>query len=177
VTWLLGADTDVPSLGGLLGGRLGAVTIGQALHWMDHEKLFPALSPLLRAGGGIAVVTNGEPLWLQDSDWSRSLKAMLEDWLGHPVQNACGTDFATQERYQAALAEAGYVVGTRTIEYAAELTVDQIAGGVFSAIPADRLPAREARPAFAERIRSAVGPYGPHIEDVRVRLLTGVHPG
>jgi ubiquinone/menaquinone biosynthesis C-methylase UbiE len=34
-SWLLGADTDIPALAALLGSRLaGAVTIGQALHWM-----------------------------------------------------------------------------------------------------------------------------------------------
>jgi SAM-dependent methyltransferase len=65
--WFLGADTDLPHLANLLGERsVAAITIGQALHWMDHETLFRAVKPLLRPGGGIAVVTNGTPLW-----WSR----------------------------------------------------------------------------------------------------------
>jgi trans-aconitate methyltransferase len=63
VTWLLGADTDTPALAALLGRqRAGAVTIGQALHWMRYRELFPGLAPLLRPGGGVAVVTNGTPL-------------------------------------------------------------------------------------------------------------------
>lgn len=48
-TWMLGADTDVPALGALLGERSLALTvIGQALHWMQHDELFRAVSPLLR---------------------------------------------------------------------------------------------------------------------------------
>jgi ubiquinone/menaquinone biosynthesis C-methylase UbiE len=75
VAWLLGADTDMPALAALLGDqRAGAVTIGQALHWMNYRELFPALLPLLRPGGGAAVITNGTPLWLQDSAWSRALR-------------------------------------------------------------------------------------------------------
>jgi ubiquinone/menaquinone biosynthesis C-methylase UbiE len=73
VSWVLGADTDLPALGRLLGDRsIGAVTIGQALHWMRYEELFRSTVSLLRAGGGVAVVTNGVPLWLQDTDWSRA---------------------------------------------------------------------------------------------------------
>jgi ubiquinone/menaquinone biosynthesis C-methylase UbiE len=35
VSWMVGADTDMPALGRLLGDQaVGAVTIGQALHWM-----------------------------------------------------------------------------------------------------------------------------------------------
>src|ERR1700753_581321 len=41
VSWMLGADTDVPALRSLLGERsIAAVTIGQALHWMTYEELF-----------------------------------------------------------------------------------------------------------------------------------------
>ncbi len=96
VGWLLGADADVPALTTALGpGRLGAVTVAQALHWMDHERLFAAARPLLRAGGGVVVVTNGEPLWLQDAAWSAALRQVLSDQLGVPLHRTCGTDTAS----------------------------------------------------------------------------------
>ena len=89
--WLLGADTDIPALAALLGGRrAGAVTIGQALHWMRYRELMPRLAPLLRPGGGIAVITNGTPMWLQDSPWSRALRSFLEPWLGRPGASSVG---------------------------------------------------------------------------------------
>ena len=76
---MLGADTDLPALQDLCGPRsVAAVTIGQALHWMRHEELFQAAVPLLRPGGGIAVVTNGTQLWLQDSARSRGLREFLD---------------------------------------------------------------------------------------------------
>ena len=43
MTWMIGADTDVPALHGLLGGNsVAAVTVGQALHWMSQPALFRA---------------------------------------------------------------------------------------------------------------------------------------
>jgi SAM-dependent methyltransferase len=92
VTWTVGADTDLPALGALLGGRsLAAVTIGQALHWMNHGELFRTVLPLVRAGGGVAVVTNGVPMWQQDSEWSRALRGCLEQRLGVRLTRTCGT--------------------------------------------------------------------------------------
>ncbi|QKV75610.1 trans-aconitate 2-methyltransferase [Amycolatopsis sp. Hca4] len=174
VGWLLGADSDVGALQAVLGPRrLAAVTVAQALHWMDHERLFAAVRPLLRPGGGVAVVTNGEPLWLQDTPWSAALRDVVSAYLGTLVHRTCGTDDASQERYAKALAAAGYAVSSTVVEYSAPLSVDELAGGVFSAMSPDQLPAPDARPAFTERIRAAVAPHGPLREHVRVRLLTG----
>ena len=174
--WLLGGDTDVAALSGLVGNRLAAVTIGQALHWMDHPTLFAALRPLFRPGGGIAVVTNGLPLWLQDSDWSRALRATLGDWLGQPLTSPCGTDEASHERYRTSLVDAGYVAGTQTVDYRSTLTPDEIIGGVYSALSEDRLPPNGERPAFESRLRTAIEPHAPYVEPVRVTLLTGRVP-
>ena len=55
-----------------------ALTIAQALYWMNHQDLFRAVVPLVRPGGGVAVVTNGTPLWLQETDWSRALREFLQ---------------------------------------------------------------------------------------------------
>jgi SAM-dependent methyltransferase len=175
VGWLLGSDADVvPTLRALVGeGGVAAVCIGQALHWMDHERLFAELRPLLRTDGGVAVVTNGVPLWLQDSSWSRALRSFLTEWLGAPVGRACGTDEASQAKYHAALAAAGFDVTTRRVEYAEELGLDQVIGGVYSALPVDRLPPSSQRGAFAERLAAALEGHVPFVEHVPVRMLIG----
>jgi trans-aconitate methyltransferase len=174
VSWLLGADTDLGALTAALGpGRLAAVTVAQALHWMDHERLFAAVRPLLRPGGGVAVVTNGAPLWLQDTAWSAALREVVSGYLGTPLHRTCGTDAASQERYADALSAAGYAVDLRVVEYATTLSVEEIVGGVFSAMSPEQLPAPDARPAFTERVREAVTPHGPLREQVRVRILAG----
>ncbi|MGW0799898.1 class I SAM-dependent methyltransferase [Streptomyces sp. NPDC002692] len=175
VTWVLGADTDVPVVGAAVGRRSLAMTvIGQALHWMRHEELFRTLAPLFRAGGGIAVVANGTPLWLQDRAWSRALRAFMEAHFGTTLQATCGSGAEDRRRYAKALRATGFTdVRETLIEYDTELTFDQLIGSVFSAIPAHELPRRDDRPAFAERMRRALPP-GPYPESVRVSVLTGL---
>jgi ubiquinone/menaquinone biosynthesis C-methylase UbiE len=173
-SWLLGADTDLAALAALLGDRrVAAVTVGQALHWMAYRELIPALVPLLRPGGGIAVITNGTPMWLQDAPWSRALRGFLAQWLGTSVTSACGTDDASQQRYHETMTEAGLEVTETRYEYTDELDLDRLVGGVYSALPAERLPPPGDRPAFADQIRRAVAAHAPFVEPVPVRLLLG----
>jgi SAM-dependent methyltransferase len=177
VAWLIGGDDDVPALAALLGGQsVAAVTIGQALHWMNDEALFRAVIPLLRARGGVAVVTNGTPLWLQDTDWSRAVRACLEKWLGTRPAAACGTDEQSQLRYQAHLAAAGFEVLSTAVDHDVDLTLDQIVGGIYSALPVRLLPSPADRPAFAERIRDALRPHEHVTEHVHVAILAGRLP-
>jgi SAM-dependent methyltransferase len=174
VAWLLGADTDMPALAALLGDqRAGAVTIGQALHWMNYRELFPALLPLLRPGGGAAVITNGTPLWLQDSAWSRALRGFLEQWLGTTLTNACGTDEASQQRYRDTMTAAGFDVTAASFEYTDDLDLEHLIGSLYSALPVQRLPAPDQRAAFADQVRRAVAPHERFTEPVRVKILLG----
>jgi SAM-dependent methyltransferase len=173
VMWMLGAGADIPALRRLLGDRsVGAVTIAQALHWMNRQDLFRAVVPLVRPGGGIAVVTNGTPLWLQETDWSRALRDFLEHWLGTTLTYACGTDEQSQRRYRDDLAAAGFEVVTTAVDYVASLDIDQLVGGVYSAM-GSRIPAASQRPAFAEQVRAAVAPQDRFSERVHVAILTG----
>ena len=172
-TWVVGADSDLPALGELING-VGAFTIGQALHWMDHERLFRAVAPMIRPGGGVAVVSNGTPLWLQDTGWSRALRGCLEEWFGERLTNPCGTDEASRQRYGDGLAAAGYAVSSTGVEYTDGLDLDRIVGGVYSAVSVDRLPPPDQRPDFAERIRRALEPHAPFTEHVRVAILSGL---
>jgi trans-aconitate methyltransferase len=173
VTWMLGADTDIPALRRLLGDRsAGAVTIAQALHWMSHQDLFRAVVPLVRPGGGIAVVTNGTPLWLQDADWSRALRAVLERWLGTTLADACGTDEQSQQRYRDDLRAAGYDVLPTAVDYVADLDIDQLVGSLYSAM-GSRIPAANQRPAFTEQVRAALAPRTHISEHVHVAIVAG----
>ena len=75
---------------------------------MNHQDLFQDVVPLLRPEGGVAVVTNETPLWLQETDWSRVLRDFLQHWLGTTLTHACGTDEQSQRRYRDDLAAAGF---------------------------------------------------------------------
>lgn len=174
VTWMLGTDADIPTVGTLTGDHsLAAVTVGQALHWMDHERLFHATRPFLRPGGGVAVITNGTPLWLQDTAWSHALRGFLENWLGRAPTGTCGTDETSQQRYRDSLIAAGYEVSATTVDYTDDLDTTQIIGGVYSALPAARLPTPDQRPHFAKQLRDTLQPHEPFTEHVKVTILTG----
>ncbi|HEX4091158.1 MAG TPA: hypothetical protein VHZ33_20800 [Trebonia sp.] len=96
---------------------------------MAYRELIPALVPLLRPGGGIAVITNGTPMWLQPTPWSQALRRFLAEWLGSTPAGACGTDDASQRRYRETLAEARLEVAETRYEYTDELDLDRLVGG------------------------------------------------
>jgi trans-aconitate methyltransferase len=176
-SWLLGADTDIPRLTALLGAHtVAALTVGQALHWMNHEELFKNATRLLRPQGGIAIVTNGTPLWQQRTAWSDALRAAMEEWLQTALTATCGTDEESQQIYARALGEAGYEVSAAHVDYVADLDVDAVIGGVFSAMSPDQMPSPSKRRVFDNRIRRSLAPHEPLREQVRVAILTGTRP-
>ena len=174
VTWVNGTDADLPALGALMGaGTVGLVTAATALHWMDVPTLLGVAFPLVRRGGGFAVVTNGKPLWMLDTAWSHSLAAFLESWTGHQLTHACGTDDEAQQRYRSLLERAGFTVSSTFVTYSDDLSIEQLVGAVLSTFSERRMPPDRA--VFAEALAEAVGD-GPFTEVVHVSLLCGVRP-
>jgi hypothetical protein len=99
-------------------------------------------------------IADGTPLWHQDSEWSHCLRAALEEWFHKTLTARCGTDRETQARYADALAKAGYEIPAFH-EYEAELELDDVLGGVHSALAADDVP-ENRRDAFADHIACAL---------------------
>jgi hypothetical protein len=132
-----------------------------------------ALAPLLRLGGGVAVITNGRPLWLHDSVCSRALCGFLEQWLDTALTSACGTDEASQQRYRDAMTAAGFEVTESSFDYTDDLDLDHLVGSLYSALQVQRLPPPDQRPAFTEQVRRVVAPQERFSEPVRVRMLLG----
>jgi SAM-dependent methyltransferase len=174
VTWQLGDDGDLRALNRVLGDRsIAVITIGQALHWMDRHALFDQARGMLRPGGGVAILTNGTPVWLQDSEWSRSVRSFLESWFDFEAIDPCGTDDPAQQRYRDELAGFGYVVQSERWTWTADLDFDQLLGSILSALGGDRLPVRAQRAAFTVGLREAVGPAERFTEPVPVSLIIG----
>ena len=175
IAWALGGSDDVPALAAVLGERsLAALTTGNAIHLIRHEELFSAALPLLRPGGGLAVVANGTPLWRQPAPWSRALRQGLEQWLDTSLVSCCGTDAAARERYRDALIAAGFTrVHEQAFDYSADLGFDELIGGVYSAMGGSSFPSPDQRAAFEEHIRRAVGPADQFTEHVSVAALIG----
>ena len=180
VTWMLGADDDVPALRGLLGAEaVAAVTVSNAIHLMNSARLFADLHDVLPPAGSIAVIANGTPVWLQDRPWSRALRRFLEERFATTIDSACGTDEPSRRRYRAELETAGFLTSDQHITYRDLVEFDWLAGNVYSAMPTEWLPAREDRPLFERHLHDALRsaqPDGDFIEDVRVAILLGRHP-
>jgi SAM-dependent methyltransferase len=175
IAWMLGADDGLPSLATVLGRRsLGAVTVGNAIHLMRPQGLFRSAAPLLRRGGGLAVIANGTPLWQQPAPWSRALRRGLEQWLDTRLVSCCGTDGPARRHYRDALLSAGFTgIHEEVTDYDATLTFDELVGGVYSAMPASMLPPPGQRPSFEEHLRHAIGPAERFTEHVHVAALIG----
>ncbi|WP_020666382.1 class I SAM-dependent methyltransferase [Amycolatopsis nigrescens] len=177
ISWVLGADRDVPTLEPLLGREsVDLVTIGTAAHWMDTDVLFRNLVPLLRPGGGIAVIANSIPVWNQRSRWALALRELAAKWFGVRDFPSCGTSEAERERYRDELAAAGLSVsGEQLFDYTEQLDIEQVIGSFYSAAPLDRLNS-DQRPSFDGEIKNALlaaEPAGLFTEFVPVRVLTG----
>jgi SAM-dependent methyltransferase len=176
VTWVLGSDEQVPCLEFLLGKEsLDLVTIGQALHWMDPVPLFAALARLLRPGGGIAVIANGTPVWVQETTWGPTLVAVARNWFDGLTFPTCGSSPDERARYQSLLVDAGFTVEEHAIDYSEEFTVDEVIGSFYSATPLERLDGTQ-RADFDADLRAALlaaQPDGRFVEEVPVRTLIG----
>jgi SAM-dependent methyltransferase len=165
--WLLAGDADVARLPLLAG--LDAVTIAQAIHLLDRPLLFRSLATSMSPRGRIAIIANGSPLWLRELDWSRALRAYLEEWLGAPVSSSCGTDAASRAGFRAELAAAGFPAAVEvSYDYTESHSLGRIAGNVCSALSPAQLPSSSS--SFEDGLRAALGP-GPFAEDVRVSIL------
>jgi SAM-dependent methyltransferase len=171
VDWILGTADDLEAISARC-GPVGAVTLANAIHLVDRARLFTAAKTALRVGGGLAIIANGTPLWLQDTDWSRALRTYLERWLGIELVNHCGTDDDTRSVYRRELSALGYGTEEFRVDYTDVLTLDQIVGGVFSAM-SDKIPAPGDRNRFASEVGRALGDAAPYTEQVNVRALIG----
>ena len=160
VVAVLGAHTDLPQLGRLL-PPLGAVVVGNALHWMDEAATLTAAAALLRPGGGLAVVTQGPPLWLGPAPWQQAVRGALEAHLG-PVTATCGSD-ATALAERVGLLE-GQGLAVRVSSWRADHVVDTdwVVGHLGSALPGDALTG-ELRTALAAALAEH---HGPLVEQV-----------
>lgn len=171
VEWMLGSAEEVAAICANYRG-VAAITLANAIHLVDRERLFSEARTVLPRGRALAIIANGTPLWLQDAAWSRALYGFLERWLGLSLTSHCGTDDDTRTIYGTELSAAGYDVADVRVDYTGTLTLDQIVGGVFSAM-SDRLPAAADRDRFATELRRAMPDAAPYAEHVAVRTLIG----
>ena len=156
---VLASDGDLDLIETMYGGRLAVIAVANALHWMDAQRVFLRSRALLRDGGGLAIVSQGPPMWLSGAAWSRQLRAFLERWTGSPVEDHCGTDRAALDARVGLLEAAGYE-RIEVVEHSYETAVDvaYVEGHVRSAMSESVLPP-ERHGEFADRLSADLEPH------------------
>ena len=173
----LAADRDLAVIATIFGASLGAVSVGNALHWMDTARVVAQCRALLRLGGALIIISQGPPMWLADSAWSRELRGYLENWTDEAVSAMCGTDRATLAQRACGLRECGYEP-VEIVEHVYENEVDlmYVAGHLRSAMSESTLPPeREAefQAGLNDALRSHLE-HGPLIERIEATALIGI---
>ncbi|MFF5216010.1 hypothetical protein [Micromonospora sp. NPDC000442] len=90
------------------------------------------------------------------------------------VRATCQTDEAGRRLNREALVRAGYRYAESVVQYDAPLTVDDMVGGVFSALSADQLPSASGRAAFTAEVRDALAGTIVRAHEVWVALMLAV---
>ena len=143
VICVLGDEHDLPRLHSACDRPVGAVVIGNALHWMDEADTFRAGAALLRPGGALAVITQGPPMWLGTAPWQVAVRQTLETPAG-PFSGNCRTDqSALEERFDIAR---GLDLDVQVVSWRAEhlVDIDWVIGHLGSAMNTDRWSAVRA---------------------------------
>jgi SAM-dependent methyltransferase len=167
--WIDRSADDLGPIAARYGG-VDAITLANAIHLVDRARLFYAARTALRPGRGLAIIANGTPLWLHPTAWSHALRGLLEGWLETTLTSHCGTDDETRAHYRDQLIADGYRVDEVQVDYSGNLTIDEITGGVFSAM-SDQIPSMSDRAHFATTLQRALANTRPYVEHVSVRTL------
>jgi trans-aconitate methyltransferase len=171
VVTVLGADTDLPQLGRVL-PPLGALVVGNALHWTDEAATLAAGAALLRPGGGLAVVTQGPPLWLGSAPWQQAVRGVLEQFLG-PVSATCGSDAAALAGRVGLLEAQGLTVQVSSWRADHVVDADWVVGHLGSALPGGALAPGGLRTALDAALDRQAGPL---VEQVLTTAVVGRRP-
>jgi hypothetical protein len=131
VTFIEGRAEDLPDAI----GSFDVVTIGRALHWMDHGALAPLFARLIAPGGAIVVCASftsrdGRNPWLGDYDEAR--RAWSDEKLLRDASKAEQTHMNLAE----VLGPAGFgVVETVSVETTHDVSASDLARRVLTFSP------------------------------------------
>jgi ubiquinone/menaquinone biosynthesis C-methylase UbiE len=174
---VLATDASLPAIAQLLGAVFGAVTVANALHWMDTDRVFGQARRLLRPGGALVIISQGPPMWLADSSWARDLRGYLAEWAGAPLTGTCDTDReAAQERRERMRAHGFSRVELVEHTYENDIDLTYVAGHLYSAMPRAMVPVQR-RPEFQSGLQRALCKHlgeGRLIERIDATALIGL---
>ena len=159
VTFLEGRAEDLPDDV----GSFDVVTIGRALHWMDHGALAPLFARLIAPGGAVVVcasfsVRDARNPWLADYDRARRA------WSDETLLRDASKGEQTHRNLADVLGPSGFgVAETVSVEITHEVSASDLAWRVLTFSPSS--PA-----ALGDRVDAMLA-------DIEARLLPFSHDG
>jgi SAM-dependent methyltransferase len=131
---------------------LELITIGEAFHRLDQERILKLALEWLQHGGSLATL-GGEPVWRGEEAWKRVLVEVVNKWtgtsLGDPNDGRWGGP-------SAALRAAGLEVEERESVVERVWTCDSIVGFMFSTSIASRRVLGDTASQFEADLRGAL---------------------
>lgn len=144
-------------------GAFELVTVGNAFHRLQRDRVARRLVGWLRPGGYVALVWSGSP-WLGGEGWQSAFGELIERWrirAGAEARVPRGWDRARRERPdQTVLADAGLeLVGSYSFPTPHDWTLEALAGFVYSTSMLPRSVLGGELSAFERELREALAPY------------------
>jgi ubiquinone/menaquinone biosynthesis C-methylase UbiE len=141
-------------------GSFDVVTIGRALHWMDHGALAPLFARLVAPGGAIVVcasftIRDGRNPWLGDYDAARRA------WSDKKLLRDASKGEQTHRNLADVLGPAGFgVVETVSVETAHQVSAEDLARRVLTFSPSSPAALGNRVDAMLADIEARLAPYG-----------------
>jgi len=155
VVFVEGRAEDLPET---IGG-FDVVTIGRALHWMDHNALGPVFARLVAPGGAIVVCAtfasrDGRNPWLADYDAARRA------WSDEKLLRDASKGEQTHRNLAEVLGPAGFgVTETVSVETTHEVSASDLAQRVLTFSPTSPAALGQKVDAMLADIETRLAPY------------------
>jgi ubiquinone/menaquinone biosynthesis C-methylase UbiE len=176
ITWLLGESGNIARMA-LDIGEIDLTVIAQAFHWMDREQTLHDLYPLLKSGGGVAVIaTDGPKTDYPDTDWKVIISDTVRSWMGDVRKAGTkGTYIHPTKRFETVLAESQFH-GLESYEFKTKRTwtMDSIMGYLYSTSSTSIPVLGDKKEAFEADLRTrlaALEPSGLFKEDAITEVI------
>jgi SAM-dependent methyltransferase len=148
VDWLVERAEDLQ----LPPGSVELITIGEAFHRLDRQRVLKCALRSLRRGGSL-VTLGGEPVWRGQEEWKRVLVRVVNEWTGQSLPDPRaerGEGFCNELR------AAGLDVQEHDSVVERIWTCDSIIGFLFSTSIASRRVLGDRASRFEEALRGAL---------------------
>lgn len=129
ITWVRGGSYDLkPQM-----GTFRLVTMGKSFHWTDRERTLEILYDMVIPEGTIAIISEGDWVWNQKSDWQYAVRNVVERWGGGKRRAGYSFFEKPKERHEEVVSRSGFKkMKIWAHDYQRIWNVEKIAGYLYS---------------------------------------------